>query len=103
MWNAIWKQLEERGITIKSGTIEDATFIESDPGKHGRKKPPVPVDRSVTEINTGERSGDTGNHENEKKLTREQKRQAKIRASENRIKRREDRKYSRTRRSRDST
>ena len=42
----------------------------------------------MTEINTGERSGITGNHENEKKLTREQKKQAKIEASENRIKRR---------------
>ncbi|MHB8358801.1 MAG: hypothetical protein ACYDCP_04785 [Thermoplasmataceae archaeon] len=36
IWNEIWRQFEEKGITVKSGTIQDATFIESDPGKHGK-------------------------------------------------------------------
>ena len=35
----IWKQFEERGISIKKGMVQDATFIESDPGKHIKKKP----------------------------------------------------------------
>ena len=35
MWKEIWKQFEDHGITIKKGTAQDATFIESDPGKHG--------------------------------------------------------------------
>jgi len=45
IWKHIWKQLEDSGITIKAGMVQDATFIEADPGKHGKKKPPVPVDR----------------------------------------------------------
>ena len=43
MWKEIWKQFKDRGITIKRGTVQDAIFIESDPG-HGKKKPPVPTD-----------------------------------------------------------
>ena len=50
MWKEIWKQFEDRGITIKKGTVQDATFIESDPGKHGSKKPPVPPDPSILPI-----------------------------------------------------
>ena len=50
----IWKetrlQFEEKGITKKCGTIRDTVFIENDPGKHGRKKPPVPVDLKLAEI-----------------------------------------------------
>ncbi len=44
MWKEIWKRFEDRGIIIKRGTVQDAIFIESDPGKHGKKKPPVPTD-----------------------------------------------------------
>ena len=33
----IWDQFEAEGIRIEKGTIQDATFIHSDPGKHGRK------------------------------------------------------------------
>ena len=50
MWKEIWKQFEDRGITIKKGTVQDATFIESDPGKHGKKKPPVSPDPSILPI-----------------------------------------------------
>ena len=50
MWREIWKQFEDRGITIKKGTVQDATFIESDPRKHGKKKPPVPPDPSILPI-----------------------------------------------------
>ncbi|EQD76539.1 transposase IS4 family protein, partial [mine drainage metagenome] len=37
IWKHIWKQFEDKGIMIKKGMVQDATFIESDPGKHGRK------------------------------------------------------------------
>ncbi len=37
IWKSIWKQFQEKGITVKKGTIQDATFIESDPG-HGKRK-----------------------------------------------------------------
>ncbi|EQD55069.1 transposase IS4 family protein, partial [mine drainage metagenome] len=58
IWKHIWKQLEDRGIVIKSGIIQDATFIESDPGKHGKKKPHVPVDLKTPEM-TEENSADS--------------------------------------------
>ncbi|MEM0135894.1 MAG: hypothetical protein QXU18_11850 [Thermoplasmatales archaeon] len=40
-------QFKDRGITIKREAVQDATFIESDPGKLGRKKPLVPADPSI--------------------------------------------------------
>ncbi|EQD25785.1 transposase, IS4, partial [mine drainage metagenome] len=50
IWKHIWKQFEDKGIMIKKGMVQDATFIESDPGKHGRKKSPVPVDPEPPEM-----------------------------------------------------
>jgi len=38
IWKEIWKQFQEKGITVKKGTIQDATFIESDPVHGNRKK-----------------------------------------------------------------
>ena len=32
LWREMWIQIKERGITVRNGTIHDATFIESDPG-----------------------------------------------------------------------
>ncbi|MEM0136249.1 MAG: transposase [Thermoplasmatales archaeon] len=97
MWKEIWEQFKDRGISIRSGTIQDATFIESDPGKHGRKKPPVPPDPSILSIK--EKIADA----TPEKLTEEEKKQARINAAEKRSERREERKYSRTRRSKDGT
>lgn len=37
LWNEIWKQFKEKGIKVKNGIIQDATFITSDPG-HGNYK-----------------------------------------------------------------
>ncbi len=31
IWNVIWKQLEDHGISIQKGMVEDATFIKTDP------------------------------------------------------------------------
>ena len=36
--NSIWKQFSEKGITVKKGSIHDATFIVSDPDRGKRKK-----------------------------------------------------------------
>lgn len=33
IWDALQRQIEERGIIIKKGAIQDATFIHADPGK----------------------------------------------------------------------
>jgi len=32
IWNELQRQLDSKGIKIKNGTIQDATFITSDPG-----------------------------------------------------------------------
>ncbi len=98
MWKKIWDQFEARGITIKSGTIQDASFIEADPGKHGKKKPPVPVDPAPPAADTGQAKTEEKQH-----MTKEEKRQAKIRAAEKKMERRDERKYSKTRRSKDGT
>ena len=42
IWSELWRQIESRGIVIRKGVIQDASFITSDHGKHGRKKPPAP-------------------------------------------------------------
>ena len=107
IWNAIWKQFEERGISIKKGMVQDATFVESDPGKHGRKKPPVPVDPESAEMMKDVKAdipGKDGSASATKKsMTREEKRQAKIRNIEKKRLRREESKYGKTRRSKDDT
>ncbi len=83
MWNAIWDQFEKKGIRIKSVTIQDATYIETDPGKHGRKKPPVNVDTAYPPLNTDIKVEDTYvNPGEKKKLTREEMKQKKIAAME---------------------
>lgn len=116
IWNTIWKQLESRGITIKAGTVQDATFVETDPGKHGKKKPPVPVDpepREATEGKTAE-TLDKEKASGKKKMSKAQKRKARIRAAERKREekvkaaekkrlRREERRTAKTRRSKDGT
>jgi len=37
VWSELQRQLDAKGLTVKRGTIQDATFIESDPGSS--KKP----------------------------------------------------------------
>lgn len=39
LWNELQKQIEEVGLTIKRGMIQDATFITSDPGHATQDKP----------------------------------------------------------------
>ena len=61
---------------------------------HGRKKPPVPVDPESAEMPKDE----TASTDTEKRITKEEKRQAKIRNIEKKRLRREERKYGKTRR-----
>ena len=106
IWKHIWMQLEDQGIIIKKGTIQDATFIESDPGKHGKKKPPVgPELPGVTKEKTAEApdKGKTAGTGGKKKMTKEERKAAKIRASEKKRLRREERRSAKTRRSKDGT
>ena len=36
LWKELQSQLDEKGFTVKKGTIQDATFITSDPGQKRR-------------------------------------------------------------------
>jgi IS5 family transposase len=38
LWKELQRQMEEKGYTVKEGSIQDATFITSDPGKKRKKK-----------------------------------------------------------------
>ena len=97
MWKHIYKQLEDSGISIKAGMVQDGTFVETDPGKHGKKKPPVPVDSVPPEMAKDLKEGTPGKDnaastEAKKSMTREERRQTKIRNSERKRLRREERK-----------
>ena len=108
IWKHIWKNLEDHGIIIKKGTVQDATFIESDPGKHGRKKHPSPLDPVPPETAKDVKEGTSMKDESAsaatlKKMTKEEKRQSRIRNAERKRMRREERRYGKTRRSKDGT
>ncbi len=109
LWEIIWKQFNDRGIRIEKGVIQDASYIESDHGKHGRKKPPVPVDPEPPQMTEDEKTGETPGKDNaatsdqKRKMTRAEKKAAKIRAAEKKRISREERRTARTRRSRDGT
>ena len=80
IWKHIWKQFEDQGIVIRKGAIQDATFIESDSGKYGNKKPSVdPIPPELRDVTP------------EKMTTKAGKREAKIRASEKKRLRKEER------------
>jgi IS5 family transposase len=38
LWEELQRQMEEKGYAVKEGSIQDATFITSDPGKKRKKK-----------------------------------------------------------------
>ena len=97
IWKSIWNEFNEKGITVKKGTIQDATFIESDPG-HGKTKkgdgtipiypefPEKPPVREKTEMSKKELKA-------AKRIEKERKKKE----------RSEERKNAKTRRSKDGT
>lgn len=38
LWQELQKQMEEKGYAVREGSIQDATFITSDPGQKRKKK-----------------------------------------------------------------
>jgi len=36
IWEELQRQLDEKGLSVKKGVVQDASFITSDPGKHGK-------------------------------------------------------------------
>jgi IS5 family transposase len=101
IWKEMWKQFREKGITIKKGTIQDATFIESDPGhgKHRKGDGTIPIDldqNPVKEPSVSDRS--------EAKASKKEMRAAKkLEIEKKRKAREEERRNARTRRSKDGT
>jgi IS5 family transposase len=85
LWKDICRQFKEKGITIRNGTIQDTTFIESDPGHRRRDNPDV-VDPQMPPV------------EMEKNDSTEQEAKDKMKMAEQRA---EKRKHSKTRRSKD--
>ncbi|EQD74984.1 IS5 inactivated transposase, partial [mine drainage metagenome] len=69
------------------------------PGKHGKKKPPVPVDPEPHEL-TEEKAMNT---DKKKRLGKEEKKTARIKAAEKKRLRRDERRSADTRRSKDGT
>jgi IS5 family transposase len=41
IWNELQRQLDQKGLKVKKGVIQDATFITSDPGYTSADKPRV--------------------------------------------------------------
>jgi IS5 family transposase len=96
IWKSIWKQLQEKGITVKNGTIQDATFIESDPG-HGKRKKgggTIPIDPEFPEKQVQQETGMSKKDlKAAKRIEKEQKKKE----------RGEERRNAKTRRSKDGT
>lgn len=97
IWSMIWNQFESHGITVKRGVVQDASLIESDPGKHGKNKPPVSPHMQEIVPDTKK---DTTMTKDEK---RQAKKESKIRAGEKKRIRRDERRNAKTRRSKDGT
>ena len=38
MWEELQRQLDEKGLRVKKGVVQDSSFITSDPGKHGKPR-----------------------------------------------------------------
>lgn len=97
IWKSIWKPFQEKGITVKKGTIQDATFIESDPG-HGKRRKgdgTIPVYPEFPALTSEKEKPEMSKKElkAEKSIEREQKKRE----------REEERRNAKTRRSKDGS
>ena len=86
LWKDIWRQFKEKGITVRNGTIQDATFITSDPG-HRRKDKPDMVDPQMPTVSSW------NDYPNPEKKTKDVLKSASI----------DERRHSLTRRSKDGS
>jgi IS5 family transposase len=97
IWKEIWKQFQEKGITVKKGTIQDATFIESDPG-HGKGKKgdgTIPIDPEFP--------GLTSEKEKPEMSKKDLKAAKRIEKEQKKKEREEERRNAKTRRSKDGS
>ena len=72
IWKPIWKQFNEKGITVKKGTIQDATFIGPDPG-HGKARKgdgTIPVDPEFPDKQAEQEKPETEMAKNEMKAAK---------------------------------
>jgi IS5 family transposase len=49
-WGELQRQIDEKGFAVKEGTIQDATFITSDPGQKRNKKDQKDQDKKDTNL-----------------------------------------------------
>ena len=99
IWKSIWKQFQEKGITVKKGMIQDATFIESYPG-HGKTKKDdgtIPVDPEFPDKQADQEKPETELSKKEMKAAKRIEKESKKKERE------EERRNARTRRSKDGT
>lgn len=99
IWKSIWKQFQEKGITVKKGTIQDATFIESDPG-HGKRKKgdgTIPIDPEFPEKPPYQEKPEI------ERSNREMKAVKRIERIRKKKEREDERRNAKTRRSKDGT
>lgn len=107
IWESVWKDLEDHGITVREGTIQDATFIETDPGRHGKRRPPASIDPESMKtgkdaLNTDVKNDDASSASTAKTIT-ETTAEPETTKTKGKRMMRDGRKYSRTRRSKDGT
>jgi len=77
IWKELRKQFLEKGITVRKGTIQDATFIETDLGHRKEKKGGgiIPIDPELPEITSGKENPEMSKKELKaaKRIEKEQK------------------------------
>ena len=82
LWKDIWRQFKEKGITVRNGTIQDATFITSDPGHGSKDKPDVIDPQSIPPLREGGTDDPADKDKQARKAVRmEERRNAKTRRS----------------------
>jgi IS5 family transposase len=99
IWKMIWKQFLEKGITVKQGTIQDATFIESYPG-HGKTRKgdgTIPIDPEFPDKQAEQEKPETEASKKEMKAAKRIEKERKKKEIS------EERKNAKTRRSKDGT
>ena len=82
LWKEVWRQFKERGVTVRNGTIHDATFITSDPGHRSKDKPDVIDPQSIPPLREGGTDDPADKDKQARKALRmEERRNAKTRRS----------------------
>lgn len=99
IWKSIWRQFQEKRITLKKGMIQDGTLIESNPGHGITKKDDGTrsVDLEFPDKTHDQKNPETGMRKKELKAVKRTEKERKKKGIS------EEKKNARTRRSKDGT